>query len=134
MEVISALRRYKTNNGLALNAELESVAVYGHVSGFESAIAEAMHVGEFETLEEPPEVTTEIADIDLDYSLVGPEFGDLVGNIEAGIAQDEFELVDDELHVAGVELDAEMFDIERERTYSGAGEMIETESAVVIVG
>jgi valyl-tRNA synthetase len=133
MEVIAALRRYKTDSGLALNADLGRVQVYGHVAGFEDAIAEAMHVGDFETLDEAPDVTTEVTGVDLDYSLVGPEFGSEVGDIDAAIEAGEFEEVDGKLHVAGVELDAEMFEIEEARTYSGEGEMIETESAVVVV-
>ena len=149
MEAISALRRYKTENGMALNADLDRVEVYGHVTGFEDAIAEAMHVRSLETFDETPEVTTEVTGVDLDYSLVGPEYGDRVGDIDAAIEAGEFEVreaqrgsdsrtesdaVDEELHVAGVELAPEMFEMERERTYSGDGEMVETENAVVVVG
>jgi len=134
MEVIAALRRYKTDSGLALNADLDHVSVYGHVAGFEDAVAEAMHVGELEILDEAPEVTTEVTGVDLDYSLVGPEYGSEVGDIDAAIEAGEFEEVDGKLQVAGVELDAEMFEIEEARTYSGQGEMIETESAILVVG
>ncbi|WP_436911695.1 valine--tRNA ligase [Halosimplex marinum] len=134
MEVIAALRRYKTDNGLALNADLDRVQVYGTIAGFEDAVAEAMHVAELETLDEAPEVTTEVTGVDLDYSLVGPEYGSEVGDIDAAIESGEFEEVDGKLEVAGVELDSEMYEIEEARTYSGDGEMIETESAVLIVG
>jgi len=134
MEVIAALRRYKTDSGLALNADLDRVQVYGGVAGFEDAIAEAMHVDSLETLDEPPEVTTEVTGVDLDYSLVGPEYGSEVGDIDAAIESGDFEEVDGKLQVAGVELDAEMYDIEEERTYSGDGEMIETETAILVVG
>ncbi|WP_372479496.1 valine--tRNA ligase [Halomicrobium sp. HM KBTZ05] len=134
MEVISALRTYKTDNGLPLNADLDHVQVYGHVEGLADAVAEAMHVADLELLADAPDITTEISDIDLDYSIVGPEYGNQVGDIEAGIAQGDYEIEDGRLHVAGVTLDAEMFEIEEARTYSGDGEMIETETAVVIVG
>jgi valyl-tRNA synthetase len=134
MEVVSGLRRYKTEAGLALNAGLDRVRVYGHVDGFEDAIAEAMHVDDFETLDEAPEVTTDVTGVDLDYSLVGPEYGDEVRNIDAAIEAGDFEVQQDRLAVAGVELDPEMFEVEEARTYSGDGEMVETENAVVIVG
>ncbi|QPV63168.1 valine--tRNA ligase [Halosimplex litoreum] len=134
MEVIAALRRYKTDNGLPLNADLDRVQVYGGIAGFENAVAEAMHVADLETLAEPPEVTTEVTGVDLDYSLVGPEYGSEVGDIDAAIESGEFEEVDGKLQVAGVELDSEMYEIEEARTYSGDGEMIETESAILIVG
>ncbi|ELZ23525.1 valyl-tRNA ligase [Halosimplex carlsbadense 2-9-1] len=134
MEVIAALRRYKTDSGLALNADLDRVQVYGGIAGFEDAVAEAMHVADLETLDEAPEVTTEVTGVDLDYSLVGPEYGSQVGDIDAAIESGDFKEADGELHVAGVELDSEMYEIEEARTYSGDGEMIETESAVLIVG
>jgi valyl-tRNA synthetase len=133
MEVISALRQYKTDAGLALNADLDHVQVYGHVDGFEVAIAGAMHVNSLETLEEAPEITSEISDVDLDYEKVGPEYGSKVRGIDAAIENREFEVDGDSLQVAGVELGAEMFDIERTRSYTGDGEMVETENAVVIV-
>jgi len=135
MAVISALRRYKTDNGLPLNAELAAVEVYGHIEGFADAIAEVMHVDTIESYSEDPDVTTEISDIDLDYSLVGPEFGGDVSDIDAAIESDEFEVADETLLVADgqFELTDEMFEIEERRTYSGEGELIEAENAVVVV-
>ncbi|MFC6864797.1 valine--tRNA ligase [Halomicroarcula sp. GCM10025817] len=135
MEVVSALRRYKTENGLPLNADLEHVEVYGHVDGFEQAIAEAMHVATLDVFEDAPDITTEVSDIDLDYSIVGPEFGSSVGDIDAAIEAGDYEIDGDTLVVAGgeFELDDEMFAVEESRTYSGEGEMTETESAVVVV-
>jgi len=137
MEVISALRRYyKSEHQLPLNEDLESVAVYGAIDGFESAIQHVMHVQELAVLEEPPEITTEVASIDLDYSSVGPKFGSKVGEIDDGIESGEYEIDDDEgvLRVAGEELADDLFEVELERTYySGEGEMIETDSAVLIL-
>jgi len=134
MEVVSALRRYKTENGLPLNADLDHVEVYGHIAGFESAVAEAMHVETLDTYEDAPDITTEISGIDLDYSVVGPEFGSDVGAIDAGIESGDYEIDGDTLVVAGeFELGPDLFEIEESRTYSGEGEMTETESAVVVV-
>lgn len=169
MEVISALRRYKSENQLPLNADLESVSVYGEIEGFEDAIANVMHVAALAVLDDQPEITTEVASIDLDYSQVGPQYGEKVGEIDAGIESGDYEIVDDSaeprsaddsssaerrsadsraaqprddgdepreggvLRVAGEELEDELFEVELERTYSGDGEMLETESAVVIV-
>jgi valyl-tRNA synthetase len=135
MDVISGLRRYKTENGLALNATLDHAEVYGHIGGFAAAIEDVMHVGTLQTFDGEPDVTTEISDVDLDYSLVGPEFDEDVGTIDAAIEDDEFEVRDGTLVVADgeFELDERMFEIERSRTYSGEGEMVETDTAVVIV-
>jgi len=133
MEVVSALRRYKTENGLPLNADLDHVEVFGHIAGFENAVAEAMHVAQLDTYDEAPDITTEVSGIDLDYSLVGPEFGSEVGAIDAAIEDGDYDIDGDELHAAGVTLTDEMFTVEESRTYSGEGEMTETESAVVVV-
>jgi len=134
MEVVSALRRYKTENGLPLNADLDHVEVYGDIAGFENAVAEAMHVEQLDTFEDAPDITTEISGIDLDYSIVGPEFGSSVGDIDSGIESGDYEIDDDTLVVAGeYELGSELFEIEESRTYSGEGEMTETENAVVVV-
>ena len=134
MDVISALRGYKSDNGLALNAALSTVKIFGHVGEFADAVAGAMHVEEIAVSEDEPEITTEISGVDLDYSLVGPEFGSEVGDIDAAIEAGEFEVDGDTLVVGGeYELDDEMFEIERTRTYSGEGQMVETDHAVVIV-
>jgi valyl-tRNA synthetase len=134
MEAISALRRYKTENGLALNAELAGVEIYGHVGDFADPVAEVMHVESIEAHADEPDITTEISGVDLDYSLVGPEFGSDVGAIDDAIEAGEFEIDGKTLTVGGeFELGEGMFEIEETRSYSGEGEMIETESAVVIV-
>lgn len=133
MAVISALRRYKTDAGLPLNADLDQVEVFGDVSGFEDAIESAMHVTDLHVHESTPEIETTITDIDLEYSLVGPEFGDRVGDIEAAIQRENYEIDDGKLHVAEHELDPEMFEVETTRTYSGAGQLIETERAAIVI-
>ena len=133
MEVISALRRYKSERQLPLNAEIDAVAVYGPIEGFEGVIRDVMHVDELEHLAEPPEITTEVTAIDLDYATLGPEYGAKVGEIDAAIDAGEFELDGEELVVAGERLGEGLFEVEFERSYSGAGEMLETESTVVVV-
>ncbi len=133
MNVISALRRYKTDSGMALNADLDTVEVYGNVAGFGDAIASAMHVEDLEIRDDDPEIQSAVVDVDLDYSVVGPEFGDKVGDIEAGIDAGDFEVVDGRLYVAGVELDPAMFELREERVYSGDGDLIETEHTAIVV-
>ncbi len=133
LDVISALRRYKTDAGLPLNADLSAVEVYGDVAGLETTIAETMHIEELTVRTDTPEIETTIAGVDLDYSLVGPEFGNAVGEIEAAIQGGEFERDDDCLSVAGHTLTPEMFELERERQYLGDGTLIETDDAAIVV-
>ena len=133
MAVVSALRRYKTDAGLALNEPLGTVEVYSRIEGFAEAIADVMHVEELRVREDDPAIETEISGIDLEYAKVGPEYGERVGDIETAIAAGEFELVDGRLVVAGLELAPELFEVETTREYSGEGTLLETEAAAVVV-
>ncbi|WP_327050583.1 valine--tRNA ligase [Halomicrococcus gelatinilyticus] len=133
MAVVGALRRYKADRGLPLNADLDRVAAYGPVDGFEDAIASAMHVREFDRLDEPPETETRVVGVDLDYSKVGPEYGSKVGDIDAALERGDFEIEDGTLHVAGERLDGELFEAHRERQYDGEGDLLQTDDAVLVV-
>ncbi|GGJ07088.1 valine--tRNA ligase [Halobellus salinus] len=133
MAVVGALRKYKSEDQLPMNEPLDRVDVWGDISGFEADISGVMHVEELNALRTRPEVESVVTGVDLDYSLVGPEFGSQVPDIEAGIEAGEYEVVDGVLHAAGAELNADMFEIEKERQYTGDGEMIESDDAVVIV-
>ena len=133
MEVISALRKYKTDEQLALNADLAHVEVFGAIAGFEAAITGVMHVDELTVHESSPDITTEVVDVDLDYSTLGPKYGGQVNEFDSAIADGDYEIADGELHVAGETLAADEFEVREERTYAGDGEMVETDSAVVVV-
>jgi valyl-tRNA synthetase len=133
LAVVSALRRYKSDNQLSMNADLDAVRVYGDVTGFAEDIQRVMHVDELETSDETPPIESVVTGIDLDYSLVGPEFGSRVSDIDAAIEAGDYDLVDGELHAAGAELSGDMFSVEEERQYTGAGEMVEAGDVVVIV-
>jgi valyl-tRNA synthetase len=78
-------------------------------------------------------VETVVTGIDLDYATIGPKYGNQVGDIEAAIAQGEYEIDGDELHVAGVTLVDGEFAIEEERQYQGDGELLEGDGVVAIV-
>jgi valyl-tRNA synthetase len=134
MAVVGALRKYKSDEQLPLNAPLDVVEVYGDVRGFEDDVTGVMHVEDLRVHpdEEAP-VETVTTGIDLEYATVGPKYGDAIGDIEAGIAADEYEIVDGELHVAGVELAPDEFEIETERQYRGEGTLLDADDAVVIV-
>ena len=135
MAVVSALRSFKSDRGLALNADLPAVDIYGDLRGFEDAVASVMHVEDLATYPDAtaPEATAEIVDIDLDYATVGPKYGGAVGDIEAAIASEEYELDDDELHAAGETLAADEFEIVEEHSYDGDGELVETAEVVMVV-
>ncbi|WP_280535983.1 valine--tRNA ligase [Halopenitus sp. POP-27] len=134
MAVVGALRKFKSDRGLPLNAPIDVVEVYGDVRGFEDDVTGVMHVGDLRVhpdAEAPVETVT--TGIDLDYATVGPAYGGDVPDIEAGIEAGEYELVDGELHVAGHELSPEEFTVETDRQYQGEGDLIEAGDAAVIV-
>ncbi|MFB6242143.1 MAG: valine--tRNA ligase [Candidatus Nanosalina sp.] len=133
MEVVSALRKFKTEHQMPLNEEISRVEVYGDVSGFEDSIKEVMHVQELEQLEEEPETEKKIIEISLNYEKAGPKYGDRIGAIEEALEKNEFFIEDGRLEVADEYLKPEMFEVREERTYTGEGEMVETENALVIV-
>jgi valyl-tRNA synthetase len=136
MSVVSALRSFKSDRGLALNADLAAVDVYADIAGYEDAVANVMHVEELAVYPDAtaPEATAEIDSIDLDYATVGPKYGEAVGDIEAAIAAGEFEIDDDgSLHAAGERLPAEEFEVVESHTYDGEGTLIEADDAVIIV-
>ncbi|MFC6771696.1 valine--tRNA ligase, partial [Halorubrum pallidum] len=132
--VVGVLRKYKSENQLPLNAELDAVEVYADVRGFEADITGVMHVADLAVHPDgDAPVETVVTGIDLDYATVGPKYGDQVGDIEAALAQDDYEIDDDELHVAGVTLLGDEFSVEKTRQYRGDGELLEVDDVVVIV-
>ncbi|MFB6168085.1 MAG: valine--tRNA ligase [Haloferacaceae archaeon] len=133
MAVVGALRRYKSERGLPLNATLSSVTVHGDVSGFEADIERVMHVEDLETTDAAAEIESVVTGIDLDYATVGPAYGEKVSDIEAAIERGDYAIEDGRLRVAGEELDPDAFEVEEERRYTGEGEMVEAGDAVVVV-
>ena len=132
--VVGVIRKYKSENQLPLNAELDAVEVYADVRGFEADITGVMHVADLTVHPDADApVETVITGIDLDYATVGPKYGEQVGDIEAALAQDDYEIDGDELHVAGVTLLADEFSVEKTRQYRGDGELLEADDVVVIV-
>lgn len=134
MEIIGALRGYKTSHGLSLNADLGRVSVYGPIDGFENAIASVMHVEEFDRLDDPPETETRVIAVDLDYAMVGPAYGSKVEEIDAALEAGDFDVRDGVLNVAGERIGRDGFEAHEQRHYGGDGDLLQTENALVIVG
>ena len=134
MAVVGALRRYKSERQLPLTAPIDAVEVYADVRDFEADITGVMHVGDFTVHPdaEPP-VETVTTGVDLEYAIVGPTYGDQVGDIESAIADGAYEVDDDELHVAGVTLEPDAFSLEVDRRYTGDGELLEAGDVAIIV-
>ncbi|MFB6265498.1 MAG: class I tRNA ligase family protein, partial [Candidatus Nanohaloarchaea archaeon] len=133
MDMIHALRKFKSENQLAPTADLGQVEIYGDISGFEDAVEEVMHVQELETREGEPEVEERIEEIKLDYEQVGPQYGEKVSEIEADLDEGDYELEGESLKVAGETLEEDEFDVVKDRSYTGEGEMVEAGDVTVVV-
>jgi valyl-tRNA synthetase len=132
MEAISAIRRYKSDNQMALNDELEKLTVFEDIEGFEEAVKEVMHVNQLEIQEESPELERRIQEIKLDYSKAGPKYGDKVSEIEEALENNEFMLEDGRLEVADEHLKPEEFKVIEDREFTGEGEFVDGEVPVVV--
>ena len=133
MEVISAIRKFKTQSQLPLNEELSEVEVYGDISGFQKPIKQVMHIQELTQLDQEPETEEKVVEISLNYEEAGPEYGDKVTEIEDALGKNEWMIEDGRLDVAGEHLKPEEFEVQEERRYTGQGQMLETENSLVIV-
>ncbi len=131
--VLSALRGYKSDAGMALNAPLDRVGVYGPIDGFEEAIAQTMTIDTFERLEQQPTASERIVDIELEYSTVGPMYGEQLADIEQAIAEGAFSINDGTLSVASLELDSELYEPVIDRTFDTTGDVRELEDAVIVI-
>jgi hypothetical protein len=92
-----------------------------------------MHVETIESLNERPSIESVVTGVDLEYSLVGPAFGNAVSDIESAIESGEYEVVNGNLHAGDITLDPEMFTIEKRRQYTGSGEMLDLDNDDVTV-
>ena len=133
MAVVGALRKYKSDAQLPMNAPLARVEVTAPVGAYREDIARVMHVEALQLRDTAPTVTERITGIDLAYGAVGPAFGAQVPEIEAAIDAGAYTLDEAGLHLAGVDLDPEMYTVERERTYDGDGELIDAGGYACIV-
>jgi len=133
MEVISALRKYKTQNQMSPTAELDEIEVYGNIKGFEDAIKGAMHVENLFHKSGEPETKNKIVEIKLDYSKAGPKFGNDIGEIEEALENQEWNIDAGMLEAGDHHIPAEMYKVREEKTFQGEGKMMETENAVVVV-
>lgn len=133
LETITAIRKFKTGNQMAMNQKLQKVKVFADISGFEDAVEQVMHVQELEVIEDEPELETKIAEIKLDYSIAGPKYGDKIGEMEEALAKNEWNIDAGHLEVADEHLTPEEFEVIEEVEYTGEGELIETEEIRIAV-
>ncbi len=142
IEIIGALRKYKSDNNMPLNENLEEVTVFGSsdLDAFARPVKDAMHVSELRFQEQSLDLEERIDAIDLEYAEIGPKYGTKVGAIEQAIANPSEVTIEDgelALEIGGEEIVLEAGrDFEVSRSYGlkdADGELVQTETVAVLV-
>jgi valyl-tRNA synthetase len=133
IELISNLRKYKTENGMALNEEIERIEIYSDKEIEKNPLKRAMNIQEVKKLDEKPELSEKITEISLNYSKAGPKYGKKVGEIEEAIENGEWSISDGKLEVCEETLDEEIFSCEKDLDSDRKGDLIETGSGIMVV-
>ena len=141
-EIVSVVRKFKHDKGLALNAPLKRLIIYAENDLDVRDIAGATNA-EVEVVKEMPEVQIKIKRLKPKFSVIGPMFRDKVKDIikavESLSEDDKLKLMNEgsiDVNVDGerVKVKAEWFDAEVERYIEGREvELLETEKSVVFV-
>jgi valyl-tRNA synthetase len=133
LNAISALRDYKTSNGMSLNESLQRVEVIGDLTGMEEPVSEAMHVNTVVSVDPSDRISEKISGIDLDYESLGPKYGDQLQEIEEGIEKEGWNIDSGHLRVNGHMIKPENFDLEKKTVYEGDGDLIEHDNGLKLV-
>ncbi len=103
VKAISMLRKYKSERDLPLNTELKKVDIYTEKPlenyKLKKTISRAMQIKKLEILHEKPELEREIEEVKLNYSKVGPKYGNKVKELEKSINQNKIKTKDNKLVV-----------------------------------
>lgn len=119
IQVLSSLRKYKSDRDLPLTEELPTVKIFGlDWKGLENEVKEtvkrSMQVQNLELSQEKPEVKEKISEVNLSYDKLGPKYGSDVKQIEQEIEQGDYELKKNKLVLDNFELEDEEFNLEKE--------------------
>ncbi|MBE8540591.1 valine--tRNA ligase [Geoglobus acetivorans] len=141
-EIVEAIRRYKHDSGLALNAPMGRIGIFVKESIDTRDIAGAVNA-EVEIIEEMPEIQMRIAEVKPKFSIIGPKFRDRAGAVINAVKQmSEAEIlkfinegrVTLSINGEEYELESEWFEFKFEKSISGKNvDVVETSSAVIII-
>ncbi|MEA1993309.1 MAG: valine--tRNA ligase [Euryarchaeota archaeon] len=88
VSIISALRKWKSGNGMALNAEIEEIAIFSskNLDPISEDIKNTMNVRSLQLRKGTPDIEERIVKVVPNYKILGPKFGDRTKEI-VGILQ-----------------------------------------------
>ncbi len=142
-EIVAAVRKFKHDKGMALNAPLKKLIVYSELDGLDTRDIEGATNAEVELVKEMPEVKERVKALKPKFAVIGPMFRDkakqLIKAVESLSEEDRERLLKEgaiqiNLDGASVEVKAEWFEAVTEKSIEGKEvEMLETENSVVFV-
>ena len=136
LTAVDAIRKWKSDNGLALNTQIDYAMVYADVGSYKRVIEDIMHVDTVETEAAENRPETAISAVILDDKRVGQTYREDSKNIRAAIQDGSYTLNGDgTLSVldGAFKLEEDMFTVERELVYDGDGEVVSVDNIAVVV-
>ncbi|NOY11762.1 MAG: class I tRNA ligase family protein, partial [Archaeoglobi archaeon] len=140
--IVEAVRRYKHDNGIALNAPLGKMLVFTSEEIDVRDVAGALNA-QVELIREMPEIETRVAELKPKFSILGPKFRDRVRVVLQAVQklseEEMLKLIKDgrvTVDVGGekIELEKDWFDVRLEKVVSGRDvDVVETENALIII-
>ncbi|WP_457550469.1 valine--tRNA ligase [Archaeoglobus sp.] len=141
-EIVVAVRRFKHDKDMALNAPLKSVRIYASMEIDTRDIAGALNAS-VELLKEMPNIEVRVKRLKPNFKVIGPMFKekakDLVKAVENLSDEEKLKLFEGKsvtvsLDGMDVKVSPEWFDVEIEKVVKGESvEVLETENAIVLV-
>ncbi|MFP4189247.1 MAG: class I tRNA ligase family protein, partial [Halobacteriales archaeon] len=141
-DVVASVRRWKSDEGMALNAEMGRVEVYTDAE-FDAADAGNALNADVVIKDGEPELEEVPVEVDPDMSVLGPEFRDSAGDVAEALQQRDVAAVVKEKDegVVGVDVDGETHELDADavgivnelRSGGEEVEVLETDGATVLV-
>ncbi|HOP08916.1 MAG TPA: valine--tRNA ligase [Candidatus Methanofastidiosa archaeon] len=137
-DLVSEIRRYKSDNGMPLNKEIEKITIYtqNDISEILEDVKGAMNIKEITISKDTPEFDEVISDITPNFALIGPRFGKDTNKVVELLKVPENAkriMEEGKLDIEGLSLHKEYIS-KVERAYQQKGEKVELiESSEFIV-
>ena len=112
-EAVARIRRWKSSEGIALNAELEKVEIYTKLELDATDIQNTVNA-DVEIIAGEPSLEEVPADIDPDMSVIGPQYRDTAGEIAAALQQRNPQEIQNQKDSGAIKVEVENEKIELE--------------------
>jgi valyl-tRNA synthetase len=131
MNIISRLRKYKSDNGMSMNAEINKVNIYTErdISSVAGDVSGVMKIKKLEVKSGKPKIVEKIVSVTPDFGKIGPTFGKDTNKVALLLKTPEIAKEVEEkgvINIEGFELKKDyIFKIERESVSGDSEERME---------